>query len=363
MADESQLDISALHRREVFYVGGQYVPDSNGNHTLQGQMYVERLIPEIKSRGPDRASPIIFIHGATRSGMDWLTKPDGQPGWASFFLSQGFECYLVDLPFRGRSPWYPKNGTMVSYPAESIQALFTDTQHFGTWPQAKLHTQWPGAGTIGDPIFDQFFASGLQILSDPAAQEKASQMAGAALLDRIGEPAILLGHSAGGSIPWLVADIRPDLVKIIVALEPTGPPFCKIGFKSGSGAPYGISTAPITYSPPVTDPAADFAKVTVRAPSSDMMNCTLQAESPPPRQLKNLAGIRVLVVTAQASYHAQYDWGTALYLRQAGVKNLDNLKLEEKGIYGNGHMMFMEKNSDDVAAEILRWIDRCESTG
>lgn len=108
--------------------------------------------------------------------QDWLTKPDGQPGWASYFLSRGFECYLVDLPFRGRSPWHPGNGSMIDYPAEPIQTMFTACKDFGTWPQAKLHTQWPGPGTMGDPVFDQFYASGLPIVSDVVLQETASQV-------------------------------------------------------------------------------------------------------------------------------------------------------------------------------------------
>ncbi|KAI1091350.1 alpha/beta-hydrolase [Rostrohypoxylon terebratum] len=356
MASNTAVKSSALHRREVFCVGGGYVPDAKGNHSLQGQMYVERLIPEVEESLKKRL-PVVFIHGATRSGVDWVTKPDGQPGWASFFLAQGFECYLIDQPFRGRSPWYPGNGTITAYTAESIQTLFTASKTFGAWPQAKQHTQWPGPGTMGDPVFDEFYRSALQILDDPVAQERASQAACAALLDRIGKPVVLVGHSAGGSVPWLVADIRPSLVEMIIALEPTGPTFSKLGVMAGPGAPYGITNAPITYDPPINDPKTDFVKMEEKAPEPDLINCTLQAESPPPRQLVNLRDVRVLVVTAPASYHAQYDWGTARYLRQAGVKDVEYVRLSEKGIYGNGHMMMIEKNSDEVAAELVRWIN------
>ncbi|KAI0853248.1 alpha/beta-hydrolase [Daldinia vernicosa] len=364
MEGNTEARFSTLHRREVFYVGGQYVLDAAGNHTRQGQMYVERLIPAESDNTPDRPFPIIFIHGATRSGADWLTKPDGQPGWASYFLSRGFECYLVDLPFCGRSPWHPSNGTMIAHPAEAIQTMFTACKDLGKWPQAKLHTQWPGTGRIGDPVFDQFFASAQQVLSDPAAREKASQEACAALLDRIGRPAILIAHSAGGATPWLVADVRPAAVRMVVALEPAGPPFYKVGMtNSGPSAPYGIANAPLTYAPPVADPDADFAKVLVPAPGLEMMDCVAQAEGEReggagPRQLVNLARVRVLVVTAQASYHAQYDWGIVRYLRQAGVRGTEHLRLEERGVCGNGHMMFLERNSDAVAAEVVRWIEK-----
>ncbi|OTB09951.1 hypothetical protein K445DRAFT_323481 [Daldinia sp. EC12] len=251
---------------------------------------------------------------------------------------------------------------MVAHPAEAIETMFTACKELGSWPQAELHTQWPGTGKIGDAVFDHFFASAQQILSDAAAQEKASQAACAALLDRIDKPAVLVGHSAGGSAPWLVADVRPKLVRMVVALEPAGPPFYKVGITSGPGAPYGISNAPITYAPPVADPATDFKKVVIRAPGEDMIDCMLQAEGEGggdsgPRQLVNLTDVRVLVVTAQASYHAQYDWAIVRYLRQAGVRRVEHMRLEERGIYGNGHMMFMERNSNAVAAEVVRWIE------
>ncbi|KAI1762861.1 alpha/beta-hydrolase [Hypoxylon sp. FL1150] len=364
MADNVRTNASTPHRRETFYVGGKYVSNDHGTHTWQGQMYVERLIP---SETPTREFPIVFVHGATRSGTDWLTKPDGQPGWASYFLSQGFECYLVDLPFRGRSPWHPGNGSMKDYPAESIQTMFTACKVSGTWPRSKLHTQWPGRGMRGDPVFDQFYASSLQIVSDVVQQETASQAACAALLDRIGKPAILAGHSSGGPVPFLTADVRPHLVRLIVALEPAGPPFCKVGIKSGSDAPYGVASAPIAYDPPVGDPARDLVRAKVEAPGPGLKDGFLQAEGKVgkgegPRKLVNLVGIKVLVVTAPASYHAQYDWATVRYLRQAGV-DVEHLRLEDRGIRGNGHMMFMEMNSDEVAKEIVGWIDGNERTG
>ena len=50
------------------------------------------------------------------------------------------------------------------------------------------------------------------------------QNAGTALLDRIG-PAILVTHSQAGPFGWLLADARPKLVRGIIAVEPSGPPF------------------------------------------------------------------------------------------------------------------------------------------
>jgi hypothetical protein len=43
------------------------------------------------------------------------------------------------------------------------------------------------------------------------------------------------------------------------------------------------------------------------------------------------------------------------YLTQAGVANT-RLRLADAGIYGNGHMMMLEKNSVEIAAAIDKWI-------
>ncbi|KAI1331228.1 Alpha/Beta hydrolase protein [Xylariaceae sp. FL0255] len=346
------------HYRETFYVGGEWVETANGKHVLRGQMYVERLIPATVNKSP-KHDPIVFIHGFTRSGADWLTKPDGKPGWAFYFLARGFEVYLVDIPFRGRSPWHPDDGTLTSVPVEALQSLLLHKK-YGDWPQAKLHTQWPGTGEFGDPNCDQFFRSGLPVVTDTVAQEKATAAAGAALLDRIGKPTIVVGHSAGGSAPWLIADKRPKLISMLIGLEPSGPPFDKKAVMPGPGTVYGVAFSPITYDPPVDNPLVDLIRQKIKAPSEELFDGTIQASSPPPRQLTNLKGIRTLVVTAEASYHAQYDWIIVEYLNQAGVP-AEHMKLEDRGITGNGHMMFVEENSDQVAAEIIKWIDQANT--
>jgi len=70
-----------------------------------------------------------------------------------------------------------------------------------------LHTQWPGSGTVGDPIFDQFMAETLPMIGDAKVREAVNRDATIALLDRIG-PAILMPHSQSAAPVWLVADAR-----------------------------------------------------------------------------------------------------------------------------------------------------------
>lgn len=290
-----------------------------------------------------------------------MNKPDGGSGWASYFLSQGYECYIIDQTFRGRSFWAPANGPRQIFSVQSIQGRFTAPELYRTWPQARLHTQWPGSGTMGDPIFDAYFASTVPSVADETTQETAVRDAGSQLLDRIGKPVILVGHSQGGPMVWATADARPHLIHSVVAIEPAGPPFHENGAGNDSARAYGLTSVPLAYSPAVTDPA-DFKVQTIEPNSTDLVTCYTQVENAAPRQLVNLSKFPVLVVTSEASYHAQYDWCTVRFLRKAGVKT-DHLELAKVGVHGNGHMMFLEKNSDNVAGAIANWMHQHSTTG
>ena len=214
---------------------------------------------------------------------------------------------------------------------------------------------------MGDPIFDAYFASTVPSVADETTQETAVRDAGSQLLDRIGKPVILVGHSQGGPMVWATADARPHLVHSVVAIEPAGPPFHETGAGHDSARAYGLTSVPLAYSPAVTDPA-DFKVQTIEPNSTDLVTCYTQVENAAPRQLVNLSKFPVLVVTSEASYHARYDWCTVRFLRKAGVKT-DHLELAKMGVHGNGHMMFLEKNSDDVAGAIAKWMHQHSTTG
>jgi hypothetical protein len=52
-----------------------------------------------------------------------------------------------------------------------------------------------------------------------------------------------------------------------------------------------------------------------------------------------------------------YDYCFPLFLKQAGVHNVEHWSLgDDLGIHGNAHMQFMEKNSDEIAAALDKWI-------
>jgi pimeloyl-ACP methyl ester carboxylesterase len=241
-----------------------------------------------------------------------------------------------------------------------MQSRFTVPAQGGLYPQAKLHTQWPGTGTAGDEVFDQFFSSQVEDMQDLALMERLNRDAGIALLERIG-PAILLTHSQSGPFGWALADARPTLVKGILAIEPNGPPLYEntvIGppdwFKDGTvGRVWGITRNPLTFSPAVTDANALHMTRQGSSTGAGLVRCWLPV-SPAP-QLPNLRGVPILIVTGEASYHAPYDHCTAEFLEQAGAANTF-VRLADVGIRGNGHMMMLEKNNLEIAAFLDGWV-------
>jgi pimeloyl-ACP methyl ester carboxylesterase len=214
---------------------------------------------------------------------------------------------------------------------------------------------------MGDLTFDAFYSSNVQFISNATYQQSTVQSAGAQLLDLIGTPAWLLGHSQGGILPLLIADARPRLAKGLILLEPTGPPFQEAVFGSAAARKWGLTDIPMNYSPPVTDPAELVQQVYQPAnltSNNATVPCVLQAMDPAPRQLINIAPLPILTVTSEASYHAPYDYCTVNFLNQAGCSKATHLELGKVGIHGNGHMMFMEKNSDEIWQRIYSWIEQ-----
>ena len=239
---------------------------------------------------------------------------------------------------------------------------FIAPARFKQWPQAHLHTQWPGSGEAGDPHFDQFYASQFPSIVSFPKQQELNRDALVALLDKIG-PAILLTHSQSGAFGWPVADARPSLVKALVAAEPSGPPVHNIEniaapdwFRDAAATKLsGLGDVPLTYDPPL---AGDAKLEFVRQDQPDkpeLVRCWRQQE--PARRLPNLQGIPVVIIVAEASYHAAYDHCTAAYLTQAGVRNT-LIHLADIGVRGNGHMLMIEKNNAAVAGVIAQWLDR-----
>jgi pimeloyl-ACP methyl ester carboxylesterase len=357
--DANAADTPLVIAKSGYVFAGGKIDTSLPGSPMIGQLYAEFQIPQ-KLTHP---YPVVMIHGGSQTGTNFTGTPDGREGWAQYFLRRGYAVYVVDQVARGRAGyWTQSYGPVTAPDLDRTLQRFVAPERYNLWPQAHLHTQWPGAGKPGDPVFDAFYATQFPSLTDFAKQQQLNADAGAALLDKIG-PAVLLTHSQSGAMGWPIADRRPNLVKAILAVEPSGPPAHDIDFK---GAPdwfsdaaktkiSGLGDIPMTYDPPLKE-GEQLSFVRQDKPDRpDLVRCWSQAA--PARQLPNLKHIPILIISSEASYHASYDHCTAAYLTQAGVANTF-IHLADVGIHGNGHMMMQEKDSDAIAGVMESWLSK-----
>lgn len=298
----------------------------NGATCQRGPMFVEWEAPETITR----PWPIVLIHGGGFQGTEWFETPDGRPGWAQRLVQAGFAVLVVDRPAHGRSPFHTDvlgpMGPPFSY--EGARKIY--------FPQDDpRHTQWPFAPDDAAAL-DDFIAGYGPLPADVEASETLDADRLADLLDRIG-PAILVTHSASGPDGWLAADRRPSLVKAIVAVEPMGPPFAVV--PNIGPLRWGVTAARMAFDPEVADPT------------------DVERAKPGTLKLPSLLGLSISIVTAQASPFAAASPPTAAFLDAAGA-DVELLRLEHHGVFGNGHGMIYEKNSDASLALVLNWVTR-----
>lgn len=350
-----------IGRQGHFYVGGHYAGEP-GKETMDGAMYVEVWVPK-NIRHP---YPVLFITGGGGQGAySLLQTPDGRPGWAYDFVSQGYTVYMMDYPGQGRSAFVPGLDGTLTPPRSGplMEEVWSGGRPASTeassWPQAKKYTQWPSdasnKGKMGDPVFDYFAKTELPAPAGPN-QERRTADALVQLADMIAQPVILILNSGSAAAGWQVADARPNLVKGIVAVEPVAPPIenAERG-ATGPGRIWGLTNLPVHYDPPIKEPSELQTVRQEKPDASDLLPCWVQKE--PARKLVNLEAIPVLNVSGEASYHRPYAHCVAKWLNQAGVKTTF-VKLEDVGLSGNGHQMMSEKNSAGIAKYLQGWIEK-----
>jgi pimeloyl-ACP methyl ester carboxylesterase len=324
-----------LADRGHFWVGTEHKKVPYGT-ILSGPMYVQYLTPAAV-RHP---LPVVLVHGGGGQGTHYMGLGDGQSGWMHYFVQEGYKVYVVDRPGHGRAVYHPDSLGPIT-PALTYDTVTVDFMRAANNPNKK----WIGTGDVGDPKVDQFQAGQNSAPQDGNMAQSLWASRGAEMLDKIG-PAIIVTHSAGGPFGWLVADQRPNLVKAIVCVEGAGAAF------AGPNV-YGLTSVPLAYDPPVSDPAQLTTREVAASAGSPAPAYRLQTE--PARKLKNLQGIPIAIVTAEASNRPQTPAAVA-YLQQAGCQ-AEDVQLKDRGILGNGHFMMLETNRRQVFDAIRGWIE------
>jgi pimeloyl-ACP methyl ester carboxylesterase len=295
------IEISGRAVREVLFTAGG-VPvmlDPNGKYQIE-QMYAQYFLVANR-RGK---LPLLMWHGGGLTGVTYETKPDGSPGWLNYFLRQGWDTYISDAMERGRSGWTDKfKGDPVFLPLGDPWERFRLGPP-GSWNDDKAkRVTYPGVQFPLD-AYEQFMKQGVPRWVTTDDQIIAAYIE---LVDKVC-PCVVLVHSQAGSFGFKVAEARPDKVKALVAVEPSG-----IGTKDKVAALKNIPMAVIY---------GDNAK-----------------DHPRWGQIRrNVAGYADAIKSAGGS--------------------VDLIDLPDIGIKGNTHMLMMDRNSDQVAKVIQKWFER-----
>ena len=248
-------------------------------------------------------------HGGGLTGVTWETKPDGKPGWQMFFLNRGYDVYVSDAVERGRASWARYPEFFRSEPLFRSKKEAWELFRFGPTgsydPNPANRRPFPDSQFPTEAL-DQFAKQGVPrwVTNDASTQAAYDQ-----LVERIC-PCVIIVHSQGGNFGFNAALRAHDKIKALVALEPSGAP------DPGKVDVAQLKTVPHLFV--FGDHLQDF-------PSWQNF------------------------IKASRRYHAA--------LTGAGVKS-DWIDLPALGIKGNSHMMMMDRNSDQIAELVAKWLEQ-----
>lgn len=279
-----------------FTASTSYDYDPNGRFWIE-QAYVQWFEPA----APRFPLPLVLLHGGGMSGAMWETTPDGRPGWLHRFLEAGFPVHVVDNVERGRAGFAAQPGVWPDPPIIRSQEEAWTLFRFGRAEDFAARRPFPG---LRFPVA-QLDAFSRQFVPRWTSTGPAHIRALGDVVARTG-PCIVLCHSQGGEAALTVAAGRPDLVRAVVALEPSG-------FPTGDSSP-GAGPLPLLI----------------------VLGDNLDATP-------TWTGLEQRIL---AFGRARRDAGGEVRV----------LSLPEQGIRGNSHMLMMDDNSDAIAGRVVDWL-------
>jgi hypothetical protein len=296
-----QAQVSGRPAREVVLAPGARPIriDPNGTYRVEG-LYAQFHHPA-RRQGQ---VPLLLWHGGGMSGVVWETTPDGREGWQHYFLRRGWSVYVSDAVERGRAGWAMSPEIFAGEPIFLSMADPWERFRIGPGP-GSFRTRLANPGSqFPTEAYGQLMA---QMVPRWTTTDAAQLAAYLALLERVG-PAVVVAHAQGAMFALRAAQARPELLRALVLVEPSG---------------FGEST-----------PAA-------------------------------LAALRSIPILALYGDFIEQDprWanirtrGTDFFAaaQNAGV-SLEVLDLPDASIFGNSHLMMLERNNAAVAARVQDWL-------
>jgi pimeloyl-ACP methyl ester carboxylesterase len=296
------VEITGKPVREIIRVpGGPPAKlDPNGQYQVE-QMYVQYFLPQ----NPKGKVPLLMWHGGGLTGATYETTPDGREGWLNYFIRKGWDTYISDAVERGRSG-FASPDVWTGEPIFLTQAdpfeRFRIGEGQGSWHADPAKRKVLPGNQFPVEAYENYMK---QIVPRWLSTDAAVIAGYVALVDKVC-PCVLLLHSQGGLFGFKVAEARPDKVKGIVAVESVG---------AGNR-----DKAAILKDVPMLMLFGDYFD---RAPRWATFRKT------------------------------DLDYAAAVRATGGAV---DVVNLPEIGIRGNSHMIMMDKNSNEVAEVIQKWL-------
>jgi len=284
---------------------------NSGNITVD-QMYVQYQIPE----GAEAHVPVVMVHGCCLSSKSYETTPDGRMGWNEYFLRKHRSVYLPDQVSRARSGFDSTIYNEIKLgrrPPSDMPEMRTAT-HEIAWLGFRFG---PSAGkAFPDEQFpvEAFEEFGKQVIPDlngglPAVNPTWTNLSGLAIKLK---GAILMGHSESGFFPEQTALINPADIKAMITIETACPALN-------------------------SEQIASLAKIPMLIVFGDHLG---DVPSSPIKWQERFDTCQQFVQQVKAA------GGDATMMH-----------LPKYGQFGNSHMLMQDKNSNQVADLILKWID------
>lgn len=331
-AGVTMADSLLLKEQGSFFVGGRTIYTdaltgsttgflgngiNTGNITVD-QMYVQYQIPE----GADSHVPVVMVHGCCLSSKSYETTPDGRMGWNEYFLRKHRAVYLPDQVSRARSGFDPTIYNEIKLgkrPPSDMPEIRTAT-HEIAWLIFRFGPTMGKAFSDEQFPVEAFEEFGKQVIPDlnaqlPTPNPTWTNLSGLAIKLK---GAVLMGHSESGFFPEQAALIDPTDIRGMITIE--------------TGCP-ALSSGP-----------------------------TLSSD-----QISKLAKIPTLVVfgdhlgdipSMPTMWKERFD-SCVKFVQQVNAAGGDAtmMHLPKYGQFGNSHMLMQDKNSNQVADLILKWID------
>lgn len=282
---------------------------------------------------PDEGSeklPVVMIHGGGHSGACYLLTADNRPGWAYRFLDAGYPVWLPD---------------------------------------------WPGCGRSGDVAFadltgERVCAALGAVLAEAAATSPTGRV-------------VMMTHSMSGALGWKLAERNRNLIEKLVAVAPGPPgniqPEANVVEETEDEVvveSFGMTrrlARDRVYAGGMEFVTHKLIGKSTRFPGKALDMYAGQIAGVPPRLLyerQNVGGsqlkiddpsvfrgLPVMVFTGEfdTDHPKDIDGAVVDWLQQAGAE-VEFCWLPDHGIGGNGHMLMMEENSDELADMIIGWV-------